>query len=153
MTQNAVVVQAGGVFTGTVVFQNNSVPYTLQSADANGITGSTAVAIQGRGEVIFAGPNTYTGGTTMTCRVLSISTTDSLPGWNQAGQYAVAADGGLAVSNAFSDDMIATILGTGNFASGASIGFDTTSGNRTYAIPLTDGWGSVLGLVKSAPTP
>ena len=61
-----VVIQAGGVAPASVTFSNNSVAYNISGLDNNGITGSTAVAIQGGGTVTFNSPNTYHGATTLT---------------------------------------------------------------------------------------
>jgi autotransporter-associated beta strand protein len=59
----------------------------------------------------------------------------------------VASAAVLAVANAVTDADVAAILatGTGNFASGAAIGFDTSSGDRTYSAPIAS---LPIGLVK-----
>ena len=80
--------------------------------------------------------------------MLSIAATSSLPGWNTSGSYSVASGAALAVGNAVTDANIAAILATGNFAAGASLGFDTTAGNRTYAGTLADTASGPLGLLK-----
>ena len=54
----------------------------------------------------------------------------------------------MAVADAVADGDIATMLGTGNFAAGAALGFDTASGDRTYSVALVDGVGGALGLTK-----
>ncbi|MGJ8650889.1 MAG: beta strand repeat-containing protein [Opitutaceae bacterium] len=71
VTEDNVTIAAGGVSTGTVVFENttgnlNSVSYNIDGADANGITGSTAVTISGGGTVTLSSPNTHSGITTVT---------------------------------------------------------------------------------------
>ena len=96
----------------------------------------------------FTGANTYSGGTYIQAGVLAIPTTASLPGWNAGGSYWVSRDAGLAVGNAVSDDDFATIRGTGNFADGGCIGFDTTLSNRTYTGIISNTVNGALGLVK-----
>ena len=65
VAQSNVTVAAGGISTGNVYFQNNTVPYTLTSSDSAGITGATPVTLQGTGLVTFAGANSYSGLTTI----------------------------------------------------------------------------------------
>lgn len=114
---------------------------------ANG-TGSGAITKSGSGTLSFSGSNTYTGGTTVNEGTLAISSTVSLPGWSTPGSYSVLSNAALAVGNGISDGNITTLLGTGNFAAGANIGFDTTLGDRTNAVALNDPSGVMLGLVK-----
>jgi autotransporter-associated beta strand protein len=52
------------------------------------------------------------------------------------------------VQNAVVDADVAAILATGNFASGACIGFDTAAGNRTYADAVSNTAAGALGLYK-----
>lgn len=96
----------------------------------------------------FNGTNTYTGGTLINQGVLSIQTTSALPGWNTNGNYTVASGATLAVQNGVTEPNVATMLATTNFAAGSSIGFDTTTANRTYASAIANTAQGVLGLNK-----
>ena len=121
---------------------------TYSGVIANGASGMTLTKT-GVGTQTLSGTNTYTGATTISTGILSIVSTNSLPGWATNGSYTVASGATLGVGNAVTDDNVATILGTTNFASGSSIGFDTTTGDRTYSVVLADGSGpSVRGLTK-----
>ena len=88
------------------------------------------------------------GGTAINGGTLSIASTNCLPGWNISGSYSVAAGAALAVGNAVTDSNITAILATNNFAGSASLGFDTTAGNRTYAGTLANTASGSLGLFK-----
>lgn len=103
--------------------------------------------------VTLSGTNTYTGNTLINsaAAILSIATTNALPGWNTSGRYTVVSGGALAFYNAISDaDITTMVYGTTNFASGSAMGFDTTSGNRSYSLVIsntTNGAGT-LGVTK-----
>ncbi len=102
----------------------------------------------GTGTLTLSGTNTYTGGTTVAEGVLSIATTGALPGWNAAGGFSVAGGAVLAVGNSVSDVDFATMRALeGNFAAGASIGFDTSAGGRAFE-PVIEG---TVGLAKVGP--
>ena len=114
---------------------------------ADGI-GVGALTKTGSGTLNLSGINLYTGTTVINEGTLALSVTNALPGWDVNGRYVVASGAALAVGNAVSDAAIATMLGTGNFMAGASIGFDTTSGNRTNTSNLADTGAGALGVVK-----
>ena len=66
--------------------------------------------------------------------------------------FTVANGAAFAVGNLVTDGEITTMLGTGNFAAGASIGFDTglgtAAGNRAYTANIVDTAQGQLGLLK-----
>ncbi len=102
----------------------------------------------GPGKLALTGISTYTGLTSITEGALAIGSPAALPGWDTAGKYAVASGATLGVYNAVTEPEIATLLATGNFAAGALLGFDTTSGDRIYPGNLGDTTGGALGLEK-----
>jgi len=115
---------------------------------SNTVSGNLSVAQNGIGTLTLSGSNSYTGNTAINAGVLALTGTNSLPGWNTAGRYSVAAGAALTISNTMDDTALGALLGTGNFAAGSYLGFDTTAGNRTYA----SNFGSLasgVGLAKS----
>ena len=138
-----------GSVTGTITNNGNLVISRSGSVIANSISGTGNVIISGPAEslVSYVAGNsyTYTGTTTISQGALAVATTASLPGWNVAGRYSVAAGAGLALGNAFTEEDVTTVLGTGNLAAGAAIGFDTTAANRTFSGDVTGN----RGLVKT----
>jgi fibronectin-binding autotransporter adhesin len=126
-----------GSVAGSIVNNSNLVISRSGSVTASSISGTGNVIISGAAEssVSYVAENsyTYTGTTTVSQGALAVASTASLPGWNVAGRYSVAAGAGLALGNAFTDGDVTTVLGAGNLAAGAAIGFDTTAANRTFA--------------------
>ncbi|MEI7750702.1 MAG: autotransporter-associated beta strand repeat-containing protein, partial [Candidatus Omnitrophota bacterium] len=142
---------AGGIVT------NTGAAGILTAGDANATTfagviqdgtGATSLVKQGVGTLTLSGANTYSGGTTISSGIISMTDTASLPGWNTNGKYSVGNGSGLAVGNGVVDASIVTLLGTSNFEAGASLGFDTSAANRTYANVIGNTSSGVLGLVK-----
>jgi autotransporter-associated beta strand protein len=78
VTQDLVTVAAGGVSVGNVDFQNNSVDYTVNGADATGITGTSALTINGFGAVTLSTNNTYSGGTTLSNGTLIVGNSSAI---------------------------------------------------------------------------
>ena len=136
-------------------FANSSGPMAIDTNGQN-VTFAGAIAAsnnggltkKGAGILTLLGTDSYTGGTTIAAGVLSISSTAALPGWAWSGTYSVASGAALAVGDAVTDGNVAMMLGTGNFAAGSGLGFDTTAGNRTYAVNLANPASGALGLVK-----
>ncbi|MFN7339615.1 MAG: beta strand repeat-containing protein, partial [Opitutia bacterium] len=130
--------------------------FRLGSGDASGAfsgvirntAGTLSLEKIGSGTQFLSGANTYSGTTTVSGGVLAVASASSLPGWSTSGRVTVASGAALALGNAFTDADIATFLATPALASGASLGFDTSSGNRAYAANLTNAGRASLGLVK-----
>jgi fibronectin-binding autotransporter adhesin len=120
--------------------------YSLALTD----TGTNALGLvkTGSGILVLDQTNTYSGMTTIGSGVLSIASTASLPGWDSSGRYSVPAGSVLAVGNAVTDSQLTTMLTTGSFAKGSSVGFDTAAGNRTCSSVLQDTAAGTLGVTK-----
>jgi len=120
--------------TGVLAFGSAEAMVTVNGGNIGSIgtpiTGSGGLVKSGMGRLTLSGSNSYSGITAIDAGVLSISRTASLPGWGTVGMYTVACGVTLAVGNAVSDVNVATMLGSGNFAPGSSLGFDTASGDR-----------------------
>jgi fibronectin-binding autotransporter adhesin len=112
-------------------------------------TPSGSLIKSGSGVLFLSGSNTYTGGTSVTAGTLAIEDTNALPGWDTALNYSVASGAALVSGNSITDGNIATMLGTGNFAAGASMGFDTSDGDRIYTPNITDTGAGSMGVIKS----
>jgi autotransporter-associated beta strand protein len=138
LNDNLVVTNAATATTGAL---------TLSGNIGDGTT-SKGLTKLGVGTLTLSGTNKYAGNTAIDAGTLVIAGTGSLPGWDTASRYSVASSAVLAVADAVADDHIATLHGTGNFAAGAALGFDTTSGERNYSPVLTDTEAGALGLVK-----
>ncbi len=115
---------------------------------SSAISGTIGIIKNGLGILTLSGNNTYSGNTAINAGVLSITDITSLPGWNTNGRYSVESGATLAVYNAVTDANVVTILGTTNFNAGSAIGFDTTSGNRTYPNVIANTAKGALGLTK-----
>ena len=119
-------------------------PITISRA----ITGAIALVKKGLGVLTLSGTNTYSGNAAIDEGIVSITSTASLPGYNTNGRYSVAPAATLAVYNAVTDAEILAIRGTTNFQALSRLGFDTTSGNRTYTPAISNTSQGALGLVK-----
>ena len=102
----------------------------------------------GPGVLTLSAANTYTGNATISSGVMSIINTGALPGFNTNGRFAVAPNATLGVYNAVTDAEVTTLRNTTNFRANAAIGFDTTSGNRTYTPTLNNTSQGALGVTK-----
>ena len=109
----------------------------------------------GAGTLTLSGSNTYTGNTSVAGGILALSTPAALPGESDAGRWSVAANTGLTfgangLTNTEADALVISATTTGNLASGAAVGFDTTGvGTYTYANVLPVSAGSGLGFAAS----
>lgn len=158
-----------GVSGSTVNLGTNSLTVTQ-----SGAVGTFAGTIQGGGDftktntgtLVLTGPNTYTGVTTVSGGMLQFAQESSLyngqsASWT-AANVGVSSGATLALnvggSGQFTSSDVTTVLqnlgtGTGGFASGSAIGFDTTNasgGIFTYSGSITDTHSGTdaLGLVK-----
>ena len=125
----SVVIQNGGVSPGVVTFDNKVITYTLSDSASAGIGGSAGVFIGGGGTVIFSGPNSYTGGTTIANGTLQ-AVNGSLP-----GQVTIGALGKLT-------------LGTsGATPSALTTGNQTWTAGGSYAPRVNGGAGGAADLL------
>jgi fibronectin-binding autotransporter adhesin len=127
----------------------NDRAYTAAIADT--AQGALGLVKDGTGTLTLSGSNTYSGGTTVSAGTVTIASTGSLPGYDQAGDYSVETGATLMVANAVGDLAVADMLLTGNFQAGSNLGFDTTSGDRTYSSTIGNTAAGALGLVKDGP--
>ncbi len=146
---NAKVTNIGGAVGTSTLTVNQSAATNFGGTIENGaVDRLVALTKSGTGVLTLSGTNTHTGGTTISNGALSITTTGALPGFSTNGSYSVANGATLAVYNAVTNANITSMLGTTNFAAGASLGFDTTTANRTYSVVLTNTAQGALGLTK-----
>jgi fibronectin-binding autotransporter adhesin len=108
----------------------------------------TGILKNGSGTLTLSAANTYTGNVTISAGVLSIINVNALQGYNTNGRFAVAPNATLAVYNAVTDAEVLTLRNTTNFRANSNIGFDTTSGNRTYTPTIGNTSQGALGLAK-----
>lgn len=135
----------------TITNQTSSFRHFMVYLDtllSSAITGSIGIIKNGLGVLTLSGNNTYAGNAAINAGVLTITDLTALPGWNTNGRYSVESGATLAVYNAVTDANVITILGTTNFNAGSAIGFDTTSGNRTYPNVIANTANGALGLTK-----
>jgi autotransporter-associated beta strand protein len=116
--------------------------YATSQTDTNGL-----IKV-GPNTLYLTGNNSYSAGTIVQGGILSIPVTSALPGWNMNGAYEVCSGACIAVGNSVTDLQIASMLATTNFNDGAAIGFDTDSGNRTYAVNISNTLQGALGVYK-----
>jgi len=135
----------------TITNQTSSFRHFMVYLDtllSSAITGSIGIIKNGLGVLTLSGNNTYAGNAAINAGVLTITDLTALPGWNTNGRYSVESGATLAVYNAITGANVITILGTTNFNAGSAIGFDTTSGNRTYPNVIANTAKGALGLTK-----
>ncbi|MFZ9497506.1 MAG: beta strand repeat-containing protein, partial [Polynucleobacter sp.] len=112
------------------------------------LTGAISAYKHGPGVVTFSGSNSHTLGTYVVAGTLTITDISALPSFNINGKVDVASAATLAVYNAVTDAQVVAMLGTTNFKAGSFIGFDTTSGSRTYPNAITNTTQGMLGVAK-----
>ena len=139
-----------GTFSTSTVIDNGTLAFNqvVNQTFVNAISGTGSLSKNGANTLTLSGSNTYGGNTAINSGVLSVSSTNSLPGWDTNGRFSVASGATLALGNGFADVSVGTMLSGTNFAAGATLGFDTTSGNRTYAGVIANTTQGVLSLGK-----
>jgi fibronectin-binding autotransporter adhesin len=73
VTRTDVTIQAGGVTGATPLFSNNTIDYTLNSADAVGFNGAFGITKSGTAGLTLAGANTHTVDTTLSGGFLKLA--------------------------------------------------------------------------------
>ncbi|MFN7340375.1 MAG: autotransporter-associated beta strand repeat-containing protein, partial [Opitutia bacterium] len=141
---------AGGGLTGGRISTSTAVA-GQSGALGVALSGTGGIAKTTSGVLSLTGVNSYTGATTVSAGTLVVESVDALPGWNRAGGFSVASGAGIAVGNLVTEGQLTAMLGTGNFAAGSRIGFDTSAGDRTYGPILANTGAGALGLVKTGP--
>jgi fibronectin-binding autotransporter adhesin len=116
---------------------------------SSAISGNVGLIKNGTGILTLSNTsNSYSGNASVNTGVLVITDIAAFSGWDANGRYSVQSGATLAVYNAVTDANVTTILGTTNFNAGSAIGFDTTSGDRTYPNAVTNTARGALGLTK-----
>jgi autotransporter-associated beta strand protein len=139
---------SAGAGTGNTVTNSGATLSTLtvntgsDSSYGGLLSGSMSLVKSGSGTLRLAsGSSTYSGTTTVSAGVLSISNTTG-------GLYTVSAAGaGLLVGNSVSDATFNALRTSGSFVANSFIGFDTT-GTRGYEGTAIANTAVVLGLMK-----
>ena len=136
----------GGLMTGGTLTSGS---YAVQSGTAAaGLSGTANLTKTTAGVVLLSGTNTYSGTTAVSAGILTVNSTESLPGWN-SGRFSVAAGAALAFGSGFANADVATVVGgTGTFTANSSLGFDTSGANRTYDSAIGNAGSNARGLVK-----
>jgi autotransporter-associated beta strand protein len=152
-----VTISSGNVSPSLVQFSNTASSYVLQGA--NGISGSTSVAIKGGGSVTISNSNSYTGGTILSSGLLNIGNAGALGSGTvtiAGGTLGTASGGTTTLSSG------GTELWAGNFAyvgpgalnlAGGSINLGVTPtinvSAGSLAVGVTISGTGTLGIVKS----
>jgi autotransporter-associated beta strand protein len=133
---STITVGAGGVAGANANFNNSTLAYTLNSADATGITGAYGVTVSGASKVALNGANTYSGNTTVNAGTLALGNSGAV-----SGSAAIVLNGGALDSSALSS----LTLG----ASQALRGNGTINGSVTAAAgsTLTLGTAGTAGMI------
>ena len=148
-------ISAANVAPSSVIFNNNSLSYTLTGAF--GIAGSGSLTMNGSGSLTIANSNGYTGGTTLNSGLLNINNNSALGsgGFTISGGSIDCAIPGIVLANnpqAWNGDF--TFLGSNNLNLGS--GSVTLGGNRQVTVnasTLTVGGGISGGFGLTLPGP
>lgn len=127
-TNTAVVVDAAGVSSTKVYFDNNTLNYTFTNASGTtGITGSTALYKRGGGTVTLASANTHTGGNFITGGTLIVASDAALGGTNNT--TTISTGGTLRPGANFAIASGHTLSANGGTINGNGLGFTLSSAN------------------------
>ena len=123
---------------------SRSVPLNL----ANTANGPLGIVKLGANTLTLTGTLSHTGGTSVQAGSLNVPSISSLPGWNVNGGFSIASGASLIIPNSVTESEVTAILGTTNLASGASLLFDTSAGNRTYASAIINSASGLINIGK-----
>ena len=141
--------------SGSLNLQNNAASPAGVTLTVGGNNGSTtysgtlsssgSLTKVGTGTLTLTGSSTYTGATAISAGILAAASTGTLPGYASTGRVTAASSGTLALSagsswTAANINGLVTANGTG-FASGSTLGIDTTSGNFSYGYSIAGSMG------------
>ena len=115
----------------------------LAAGSASGVlAGAGSLTKVGAGTFSLAGSAAgFTGVTTVNAGVLTVASGDALGGLGTASRWSVASGATLAFGAATTDAEVASALASGNFAAGSFLGFDTTSGDRSFGAAIAGSQG------------
>jgi autotransporter-associated beta strand protein len=152
VSSGSVNVAAGGVSTGFVNFINNAINYTVNSPDANGIAGSTAVNISGGGLVTLIGSHSYTGATTISAGTLQLGIIAGGQDGSLGGTSGVTNNGALVYNLAGTQSAPYAITGYGSLTKNGTgtlvlgdLNNSTSDSNSTFAGNVTVNGGTLIG--------
>ncbi len=110
---------------------------------SSGIAGSQGLAKLGAGLLTLAGTNTYTGPTAVGSGTLQAEAASALPGYNSPALVSVAGGAMVAVNVGGSGQWLSAdidaLRNNATFASGATLGLDSSGGNFTYSSSIGGG--------------
>lgn len=126
---NRTIVTNGGITGGAYS--------TVEGAITNG-SGTGGLIVEGNGNLVLSGTNTYNGGTQVNGGKLTAASTAALPGWDSSGNISVASGATLGVTvSGWSSADIDTLIGNVSWADAtSSLGFFTPT-NTTYSADIT----------------
>ena len=107
------------------------------------LTGSGAITFTGGGTNVLWATNDYSGGTTLTNGRLVVSMAAALPGYGTPNKFSAAPGAMLALNYGGASDWVSGEVDSllsqngAGFASGSTLGFDTSNGNGEYAGNIT----------------
>jgi autotransporter-associated beta strand protein len=145
VTQNVVTIAAGGASCTTASFPSSTVAYTLNSADATGLTGATALTKSGSSMLTLAGANTHTGATTIGAGSIRLGNALSLG----SSPVTVSVANGLSFASGVGTFTLGNLAGNGGLAltdtGAAAITLKVGNGSDTsYSGTLSGAGGSLV---------